>query len=736
MSTLEGVADIFDGYRLAEAWDEMFAAPGKPRAAYDALVSVLQPMDPGELRFRADQLARVFTDRGVTYDYAGEERPFPLDLIPRVIDAVEWDLVASGVRQRVKALEAFLADVYGQGRAFDDGVIPWRLVFTSEKFRREVIGVVPPNGVRVHVAGIDLVRDEAGRFRVLEDNVRVPSGVSYVIENRLAMTRTFPALFAEQRVHQVDEYPSRLLGALRAAAPHGVVDPFVVVLTPGMYNAAYFEHTLLARLMGVELVEGRDLFCYRNRVYVHTTHGRRPVDVIYRRVDDDWLDPLHFRPDSVLGCPGLLNAARSGNVTIANGIGNGVADDKLIYTYLPDLIRYYLGEEPLLDNVESHRLDDKETLGWVLGNLDQLVLKPVDGAGGAGIVIGPRATAEELAMLKARVQANPRGWLAQRPVALSTSPVLVGEKLAPRHIDLRPFAVNDGSDVWVLPGGLTRVALPEGELVVNSSQGGGSKDTWVVGSARSGTNPAESSPASRDNSKKQRTRGHGHREAERSGSVNSELLSRIAETLYWTGRYVERADDTARLIDVYVHRMLGAAGGGSDTECRALFGILGVEADPDAALDVGAVLFRLVYDTHSPSAIAGAVLGARAGVRGIREVISSEMWECLNVTALALPGQKRAAERLGPHVYLRFIRERAALFFGLADSTMSHDDAWRFLVLGRSLERADMTARLLLARMAAPDDSAGRSCCEPAARTRASSAPTAGPRSPRGSRSS
>jgi uncharacterized circularly permuted ATP-grasp superfamily protein len=486
VSTLGDVADIFDGYRLAEAWDEMFAAPGKPRAAYDALVAVLQPMDPGELRFRADQLARVFTDRGVTYDYAGEERPFPLDLIPRVIDAVEWDLVARGVRQRVGALEAFLADAYGPGRAFDDGVVPWRLLFTSEKFRREVAGIVPPNGVRVHVAGIDLVRDENGKFRVLEDNVRVPSGVSYVIENRLAMTRTFPALFAEQRVREVDEYPSRLLGALRAAAPHGVVDPFVVVLTPGVHNAAYFEHTLLARLMGVELVEGRDLFCWRNRVYVHTTHGRRPVDVIYRRVDDDWLDPMHFRPDSLLGCPGLINAARAGNVTVANGIGNGVADDKLIYTYLPDLIRYYLGEEPLLENVESYRLDDPDVLAWVLGALDQLVLKPVDGAGGAGIVIGPRAAPGQLAVLRDKVAANPRGWVAQRPVALSTSPVLIGEKLAPRHIDLRPFAVNDGSDVWVLPGGLTRVALPEGELVVNSSQGGGSKDTWVMGTARSG----------------------------------------------------------------------------------------------------------------------------------------------------------------------------------------------------------------------------------------------------------
>jgi uncharacterized circularly permuted ATP-grasp superfamily protein len=474
------VADIFDGYRLAEAWDEMFAAPGKPRAPYDALVSVLQPMDPAELRFRSDQLARVFTDRGVTYDFAGEERPFPLDLIPRVIDAAEWDLVSRGVRQRVRALECFLADVYGAGRVFDDGVVPWRLIYTSPRFRREVADFSPPNGVRVQVAGIDLIRDEHGRFCVLEDNVRVPSGVSYVMENRLAMTRTFPALFADQSVHRVDEYPSRLLAALRAAAPEGTGDPCVVVLTPGVHNAAYFEHTLLARLMGVELVEGRDLFCTRNRVFVHTTRGRRPVDVIYRRVDDDWLDPLQFRPDSLIGCPGLINAARAGNVTIANAVGNGVADDKLVYTYIPDLIRYYLSEEPLLDNVESHRLDDPDKLAWVLDSLEELVVKPVDGAGGAGIVIGPHASAAELAVLRERLLADPRGWMAQRPVALSTSPVLIGEGLAPRHIDLRPFAVNDGDDVWLLPGGLTRVALPEGELVVNSSQGGGSKDTWVL----------------------------------------------------------------------------------------------------------------------------------------------------------------------------------------------------------------------------------------------------------------
>lgn len=480
LPNLMGVADIFDGYRLADAWDEMFAAPGEPRAVYDALVSALQPMDPGELRFRAEQLARAFTDRGVTYDYAGEERAMPIDLIPRVIEAAEWDLVSRGVRQRVRVLEAFLADVYGPGHAFDDGVVPWRLLHTSGQFRREAAGFDPPNGVRCHVSGIDLIRDERGRFRVLEDNVRIPSGVSYVIENRLAMTRLFPGLFADHRIHHVDEYPSRLLAALRASAPHGVIDPFVVVLTPGVHNAAYFEHTLLARLMGAELVEGRDLFCSRNRVYVHTTHGRRPVDVIYRRVDDDWLDPMQFRPDSLLGCPGLLNAARAGNVTIANAVGNGVADDKLLYTYIPDLIRYYLDEEPLLDNVESYRLEDPDILDWALGEAPNLVLKPVDGAGGAGVVIGPRATAGELAAVREVVRANPRGWMAQRPVALSTSPVLVGEKLAPRHIDLRPFAVNDGGDVWVLPGGLTRVAMREGELKVNSSQGGGSKDTWVI----------------------------------------------------------------------------------------------------------------------------------------------------------------------------------------------------------------------------------------------------------------
>jgi uncharacterized circularly permuted ATP-grasp superfamily protein len=474
------MADIFDSYAMAEAWDEMFASPGQCRPAYQSLFATLQPWSGSDLRFRADQLARVFTDRGVTFAYAGEERPFPLDLIPRIIDAVEWDQVTRGVRQRIRTLEMFLADIYGPGNVLDDGIVPRRLVTTSAHFQREAYGIEPANGVRVHISGVDLIRDEQGDFRVLEDNLRIPSGVSYVIENRRAMTQTLPAIFAEARVRPVDSYPVRLLAALRAAAPQGVTDPTVVVLTPGVYNAAYFEHALLARLMGVELVEGRDLVCAGNRVRMRTTQGERPVHVVYRRVDDEFLDPLHFRPDSVVGCPGIVNAARAGNVTLANALGNGVADDKLLYTYVPDLIRYYLHEEPIIGNVETHRLEQPDVLHHVLGRLDELVLKPVDGAGGKGIVIGPQADEATLKSLREAVLADPRGWIAQRPVALSTSPTLVDNQVAPRHIDLRPFAINDGDDIWLLPGGLTRVALPEGALVVNSSQGGGSKDTWVL----------------------------------------------------------------------------------------------------------------------------------------------------------------------------------------------------------------------------------------------------------------
>ncbi|HWL78136.1 circularly permuted type 2 ATP-grasp protein [Microbacterium sp.] len=491
------MGDLFDGYGSTLAprktadgrapFDEMFGEPAHPgapaptREAYRELYQTLAKMTQEELRGRTDSLASSYLAQGVTFDFAGEERPFPLDAVPRIIAFDEWSRIEAGVQQRVRALEAFLDDAYGHQHCVRDGVLPARLIASSQYFYRQAAGIHSANGVRIQVAGIDLIRDEHGEMRVLEDNVRVPSGVSYVISNRRVMAQTLPELFVSMRVRPVGEYPNRLLAALRASAPAGIEEPNVVVLTPGVYNSAYYEHTLLARLMGVELVEGRDLLCVGGKVFMRTTRGPKRVDVIYRRVDDDFLDPLQFRADSMLGAPGLMLAARLGNVTIANAVGNGVADDKLVYTYVPDLIRYYLAEEPILKNVDTWRLEEPEALEEVLDRLDELVVKPVDGSGGKGLVVGPDASPAELAKLKERLVEDPRGWIAQPVVMLSTIPTLVEDGMRPRHADLRPFAVNDGDEVWVLPGGLTRVALPEGQLVVNSSQGGGSKDTWVIG---------------------------------------------------------------------------------------------------------------------------------------------------------------------------------------------------------------------------------------------------------------
>ncbi|WGI31486.1 circularly permuted type 2 ATP-grasp protein [Mycolicibacterium aubagnense] len=480
---------VFDGYddvdSYTEAYDEMFDADGAVRGLYKGVFAELAPSDASELAARSEALGRAFTDQGITFSLSGQERPFPLDLVPRVISAAEWSKLEKGIKQRVKALEMYLDDVYGDQEILRDGVIPRRLVTSCEHFHREAAGIVPPNGVRIHVAGIDLVRDDKGDFRVLEDNLRSPSGVSYVMENRRTMARVFPNLFATHRVRAVGDYSSHLLRALRNAAAANEADPTVVVLTPGVYNSAYFEHSLLARQMGVELVEGRDLFCRDNVVYMRTTEGERQVDVIYRRIDDMYLDPMQFRPDTVLGVAGLLNAARAGNVVISSAVGNGVGDDKLVYTYVPTIIEYYLGEKPLLANVDTYRcwLDDE--CEEVLDRIRELVIKPVEGSGGYGIVFGPDASEKEIAAISKKVRADPRGWIAQPVVQLSTVPTRIGDKLAPRHVDLRPFAVNDGDDVWVLPGGLTRVALPEGSLVVNSSQGGGSKDTWVLASRAS-----------------------------------------------------------------------------------------------------------------------------------------------------------------------------------------------------------------------------------------------------------
>ena len=468
----------------------MFASAGVVRPAYDAVVAAVQSLDADDLKSRADSLAQAFLDRGVTFDVGGVESPFPLDVIPRIIEAAEWETVSRGVAQRVRALEAFLADVYGptplggRRRGAAAGADHLQVLRTARGRHRAgqrgsgARGRHRPDPRRAgQVPGAGGQRPGAvrGQLRAGEP-ARDHAGAAGAVRRRPGPDRV--------------GLPGPLLQALRKAAPPGVVDPTVVLMTPGAYNAAYFEHALLARTMGVELVEGRDLVCRNNVVSMRTTAGLRRVDVIYRRIDDAFLDPVHFRPDSALGCPGVLTAARAGNVTIANAVGNGVADDKLLYTYVPDLVRYFLHEEPIIDNVDTYRLEEPDHLAEVIDRLDELVLKPVDGSGGKGIVIGPQASRAELDVLRAKVIEDPRGWIAQQVVHLSTVPTVIGDTIAPRHVDLRPFAVNDGDDVWVLPGGLTRVALPEGSLVVNSSQGGGSKDTLVLDTPRRIVSPS------------------------------------------------------------------------------------------------------------------------------------------------------------------------------------------------------------------------------------------------------
>ncbi len=473
--------EIFKGYRTQSDWDEMIDRDDLPRSGCEDLYDAILKFSTEEFEERCNERDRSFMDRGVTFSLSGKESPFPLDPIPRIITGEEWNTIDSGVCQRLKALEMFLEDVYNAGEIVLDGVIPKSLVYNSPGFKREAFGIVPSNGVRIPVAGMDIVRDETGQLFVLEDNVRTPSGASYVLENRRAMTRIFPGLLAEHNVRPVASYPITLLSALRAQAPAGCSDaPVIVVLTPGVYNSAYFEHSFLARQMGVELVEGRDLICRNNKVYMKTTEGETKVDVVYRRVDDEYLDPLVFKPDSFIGCAGILNAARAGNVSITSAVGNSIADDKLIYTYVPKMIRYYLGEEPILRNVPTFDPQDPFAMEYIEENIERLVIKPVDASGGYGLVIGSVADEEILRDTVEKVRSNPRGFVAQHILKLSTAPTKVGDTLEPRHVDLRPFAVNFGSSISVLPGGLTRVALTKGSLVVNSSQGGGSKDTWVV----------------------------------------------------------------------------------------------------------------------------------------------------------------------------------------------------------------------------------------------------------------
>ncbi|MBS3940945.1 MAG: circularly permuted type 2 ATP-grasp protein [Actinobacteria bacterium] len=485
---------LFDDYDPGgpRFFDEVFGPTGEVRPHYRELVARLRSFTPQDLDRREVIRDRIFRSQGITFTVYGDasgpdsadegvERTFPMDLLPRIIPVDEWATVEQGVAQRVTALNRFLDDLYvGEQAAVNDGVVPRWLLHTADGFRREAFGIPVPHAARCLVSGVDLVRDVDGTYRVLEDNLRNPSGISYVLENRAAMTRVLPVAFAQQRVRPVDHYGPSLLRALREVAPPAAGEhPTAVVLTPGQFNSAYFEHAFLARQMGIELVEGRDLVVDEHVVYMRTTRGLQRVDVIYRRIDDDFLDPVVFRPDSALGVPGLLSAARVGNVTIANAVGNGVADDKAVYAFVPDLIRYYLGEDPVLPNVDTYLLWEREQREAVLARLHELVVKPVAASGGYGMLIGPHASDQEIAIFRDRIEADPRGYIAQEVVSLSRHPTLVGEGFEGRHVDLRPFAIA-GETVEVIPGGLTRVALRKGSLVVNSSQGGGSKDTWVL----------------------------------------------------------------------------------------------------------------------------------------------------------------------------------------------------------------------------------------------------------------
>jgi uncharacterized circularly permuted ATP-grasp superfamily protein len=482
----------FDGYDTEGFYDELFDPRGNPHAGADLLIQRINGLPAAELQRRQKAAERALLNLGITFNVYGNEaqseKIFPFDIVPRIVQSNEWEVLERGLKQRIRALNFFIDDIYNEQKILKDKVVPADLVLSAEGFRKPCVGLKPPGGIWCHITGTDLVRDGTGEFYVLEDNLRCPSGVSYVLENRMIMKRTFPMVFDACSVQPVTDYPSRLLDMLQGLAPLGVRAPVVAVWTPGIYNSAYFEHSFLAQQMGVPLVEGGDLTVHHGEVMMRTTKGLERVDVIYRRIDDDFMDPKAFRSDSMLGVPGLMEAYGKGHVALANAPGTGVADDKAVYAYVPEIIRYYLDEDPIINNVPTYacwRDDDRK---YVLENLEKLVVKAVNESGGYGMLVGPHSTAAECKEFARRIKANPRTYIAQPTLALSRVPVLVNDHFEGRHVDLRPYILYGKESIYVLPGGLTRVALKKGSLVVNSSQGGGSKDTWVL-NADGGASP-------------------------------------------------------------------------------------------------------------------------------------------------------------------------------------------------------------------------------------------------------
>ncbi len=465
-------------------YDEMRLENGTVRIPYEKVDQYIQHFDPHSFRDKEKIAADLFMNRGITFtvysEKEGIERIFPFDIIPRIITGSEWATIESGIKQRLKALNLFLKDIYGKQEILKSGVVPAELIASCPHYNRDVFGIRVPHDIYVHIAGIDLIRDSNGEFYVLEDNLRTPSGVSYMLENREITKRIFPDLLSDNKVRSISDYPQMLHKVLRSVAPRNMNNPTVVLLTPGIYNSAYYEHSFLAKYMGIELVEGRDLVVQDQHVYMKSTSGLKQVDVIYRRVDDEFLDPLTFRPDSSLGVAGLMSVVRRGNVNISNAVGNGVADDKAVYNYVPQMIQYYLNEEPILKNVPTYSMENMDEREYTIANFEKMVVKKTNESGGYGLIMGDKATIEEKEETIKAIEENPRNYIAQPIISLSTAPCFIDEKLQARHVDLRPYALCGPSGVEIVPGGLTRVALKEGSKVVNSSQGGGSKDTWVL----------------------------------------------------------------------------------------------------------------------------------------------------------------------------------------------------------------------------------------------------------------
>jgi len=715
-------------------WDELLDGDGKPRRCAQALTDFVASLgSEGQIERRA-AADRAIRQMGITFTVYSDEgnidREWPFDIIPRVIDGREWRQVERGLTQRLEALNLFIDDLYNEQQVLEDGIVPRELIESSKNFLPQCRGVRPPHGVWAHICGSDLVRDAAGTLYVLEDNLRVPSGVSYMLENRELMKRTLPEVFDACRVRPIDGYPGALQRMLQSLSPRR--EPVIGVLTPGMYNSAYFEHAFLAQQIGGELVEGRDLVVENDIVYVRNVDGLQRLDVLYRRVDDAFIDPEVFREDSTLGVAGLMRAWKAGNIAIANAPGAGVADDKVVYSYVPDLIRYYLDEEPKIANVPTFRCEDAEQRAHVLAHLQELVVKPANESGGYGMLIGPHSTAEQRAAMHDSIIADPRNWIAQPTLAISTAPTLTDEGIEARHVDLRPFILQ-GEDLHVTTGGLTRVALVKDSLVVNSSQGGGSKDTWIVDvddseaigdSLDDDSEDAEALPVRTLPRRARNARARQHsgafgmsqsmdgpngRMTQTMGqplpvldpeTLPSQLmLSRTAENIYWLGRYLERAECTARLIETHGRLLMDLPKDSRSGGWRSLMAIGGSEARFDElhdGTDERRVCHFLIAERKHGGSLLSMGEAIHINLRAVRDTLPAALYERINELCLMLRAEAPiSVDSRRRSDFLARVEHQLLAIAGMIDGSMSRDRAWLVMRMGYHLERADMTSRVL-----------------------------------------